>query len=78
MPVGTTLEARRGGAAHHFVGQRGRRDVDLADRLAHQRVAHRAADHARFLAVAVEHASSRGSGAFAQPGGIDDPAARVT
>ena len=55
MPVGTALKPAACGAARHLGGQRRGRDVDIAVRQAEQRVAHRAADHARLLAVAVEH-----------------------
>ena len=53
---GHRLEAGRLDAAHDFVRHRRGRHVDLMRRHAEQRVAHRAADHARFLAVAIEHA----------------------
>ena len=49
------LEARRGCAPDHLLRDRGGGDVEFADRLAEQRIPHRAADHARLLAVAVEH-----------------------
>ncbi len=55
MPVGTALKPAAVGAAHHLLRQRRGGDVDVAMRQAEQRVAHRAADHARLLAVAVEH-----------------------
>ncbi len=64
------LEARRGGAAHHLFGHGRGGDVEFADRLAEQRVAHRAADHARLLAVAVEHREQPRQRALAQPRGI--------
>ena len=75
------LEARGRGAAHHLVRQGGGGDVDVADRLAQQRIAHGAADHARLLAVAVEHVEQPGQRTFAQPGrplGTDLDAARRT
>ena len=49
------LEAGGLHAAHDLLRHRGGGDVDLVRRQAEQRVAHRAADHARLLAVAVEH-----------------------
>ena len=42
------------GAADHLIGQRRGRDVDIADRNVQQRIADGAADHAGFLAIAVE------------------------
>ena len=63
------LEARGLGAPDHLVRHGGGGDVDLADRLAEQRVAHRAADHARLLAVAVEHVEQPRQRALAQPRG---------
>src|SRR5262249_7841850 len=46
---------RGGRAPHYFLRQRGGRDIDLARRQTEQRVAYRAADDARLLAVAIEH-----------------------
>ena len=68
MPVGTGLKPAAAGAADHLVGNGGGGDIDLADRLAEQRVAHRAADHARLLAVAIEHREQPRQRALAQPG----------
>ncbi len=54
------LDAGRLGAADHLRRQGGGRDIDIAGRNLQERIADRAADHARFLAVAVqqlEHAS---------------------
>jgi hypothetical protein len=48
------LEARRRRAADHFVGNGGGRDIEFDNRLAEQRIPHRAADHPRLLAVAIE------------------------
>ena len=79
MPVGTDAEAGRGGAADHLVGQRRGGEIDLADRLADQRVAHRAADHARLLAVAIERVQEPRQRRLAQPGGVrEQRGARVT
>ena len=61
------LEAGGGDALDHFVRHRGGGDVDFRDRHSDERVAHRAADHARFLAVAVEHAEQARQRARAQP-----------
>ncbi len=50
------------GAANDLVGQRRGRDVDVAEGNLQQRIAHGAADHAGFLAIAVEqreHARGR-------------------
>ncbi len=41
--------------ANHLIGQRRGCDVDIAHRQAQQFVAHRAADHARFLTVGIQH-----------------------
>ena len=71
MPVGTALKPAASHAAHHLVGQRGGGDVDVAERLAEQRVAHRAADDARLLAVAVEHREQRARAAPLAASGID-------
>ena len=49
------LEAGGLHAPHHFLRHRGGGEVDLMNGDADQRIAHRAADHARLLAVAVEH-----------------------
>ena len=54
------LDAGRLGAADHLLGQGGGRDIDVADRNVQQRIADRAADHARFLAVAVQEVQARG------------------
>src|SRR5581483_11055439 len=48
------FDARRFRPARHFLRQRGCRDIDIADRHVEERVSHRTADHARFLAVTVE------------------------
>ena len=50
------LETGGGNAPHHLFRHRGSGDVDFLDRQTDKRVAHRAADRARLLAVAVEHA----------------------
>ena len=52
---GNGVEAGLARAAHDLVGHRRGRQIDLADLKTEQRIAHRAADHARFLAVLVEH-----------------------
>jgi len=44
----------------HGSGQRGGRDIDIDDRNVQERVADRAADHARFLAVTGSTARARG------------------
>ena len=62
------LEAGGVHAPHHLLRHRGGGDVDLMDGLADQRVAHRAADHARLLAVAVEHAEQARQRAGGEPG----------
>ena len=61
------LEAGRGSAAHHLGRQRRGRDVDVAMRDAEQRVAHRAADDARLLMVAVEQRKKLRKRPLAQP-----------
>ncbi len=64
------LEAGRFGAARDFLRQRRRRHVDVAMRQTEQRVAHRAADHARFLAVASEHGQQVAERLFGEPGKV--------
>ena len=71
------LEARRGRAPDHLVGHRGGGDVELADRLAEQRIAHRAADHARLFAVAVEHVEQPRQRALPQPRGVFQRSGRL-
>ena len=71
------LEARGADAADHLVGNGGGGDVDFADRLAEQRIAHRAADHARLLAVAIEHREQPRQRALAQPGRVLEQQRRV-
>ncbi len=65
------LEARRLDAADDLVGQRRGGDVEVAMRRAEQRVTHRAADHARFLAVAAEHGKQLRERLVGKPAGID-------
>ena len=64
------LETRRFDAAHHFLRHRRGRHVDLADRQFHQRIAHRAADDAGFLAVAIEQREQARELAVLEPGGV--------
>ena len=71
MPVGTALKPAACSAAHHLGRQRGGGDVDVAERHAEQRVAHRAADDARLLAVAVEHGEQIRQAGRLQPFGIE-------
>ena len=54
------LDAGEPGAADHLVRQRGGGDIDIADRKLQQRIADRAADDARLLAVAVQQSQARG------------------
>ena len=70
MPVGTALQPAAVDAAHHLCRQRRGRHVDLGDRQPQERVAHRAADDARFLAVAIEQREEPRNRAFVQPGRI--------
>src|SRR5262245_33089850 len=65
------LEAGRLDQADHLLRQRGRGHVDLADRLAEQRIAHRAADDARLLAGAVERGEQVAQRRLLEPWGID-------
>ena len=69
------LEAGGLDAADHLVGHRRGGDVDVAVRLAQQRVAHRAADDARLLAVAAEHGEELRERLLTQPSSIQ-PARR--
>ena len=58
------------GAADDLVGQRRGRDVDVADRNVQKRIAHGAADHAGFLAVAVEQGEHARGRTGSEPGRI--------
>src|SRR5664280_947923 len=69
-PRGHRLEAGRRDALDHLVRHRRGGDVDFMDRNAEQRVAHRAADHARLLAVTVEHPKQTRQRACRQPGRV--------
>ena len=60
MPVGTVLKPAASARRDRFLGQRRRRDVDIGDGLAEQRVAHRAAGDPRLLAT---FATARRAGA---------------
>ena len=71
MPVGTALKPAASTRRDHLVGRGGGGDVDVAHRLVEQRVAHRAADHARLLAVAIEQREQERQRAFPQPGGLE-------
>ncbi len=51
---GDRLPALAAGARHHRLGRQRDRDIDVGNAPAHQRIAHRAADEARLLAVAPE------------------------
>ena len=53
--------------AHHFFRERGGRDIDIADRLTEQRIAHGTADHARLLAVAVKERQQPRQRALGEP-----------
>ena len=64
------------GAAHDFLRQGGGGDIDLSDRPADQRIAHGAADHARFLAVAIEHLEQPRDRSAGQPGGAGEAGRR--
>jgi hypothetical protein len=64
------LETRRFDTAHHLWRHRRGRDVDLADRQLHQRIAHRTADDTGFLAVAIEQHQQAGDLSVLEPGGI--------
>ena len=70
-PGGHRLEARRLHPADHFSRGRGGGDVDVAMRLAEERVAHCAADDARFLAVAVERGENVAQRRLSKPSGVD-------
>ncbi len=53
-------DPRRLGAGDDDVGRRGGGEIEIAGRLAQQQVAHRAADQARLLAVAVQQRQRAG------------------
>ena len=63
------LEAGRGEAPHYLLRHRRGCDVYFADGEAEQGIAHRPADGARLLAVAVEHAEQPRQRALLKPGG---------
>ena len=64
------LDAGRFGAADHLGGQRRGRDIDIGYGALQQRVADRTADHARFLAVAVEQLEHAGGRTGSEPGRV--------
>jgi hypothetical protein len=64
------LEAPRGRPPDNLLGQCRGGDVDLADRLAEQGIAHCPSNDARLFAVAIEHGEQPGQRALAQPGGV--------
>src|SRR5262249_61808584 len=51
--------------------QRRSRDIEVFQRLTEQRVADRAADNARLLALAIEHGEHAGERAVAKPGHVE-------
>jgi hypothetical protein len=71
------LDAGGSGAPDHLIGQRRRRDIDIADRNFHQRVADRAADHPRLLAIAIEQFEHARRRAGSEPGRVIEHARRV-
>src|SRR5262249_48036743 len=68
---GHGLEAGRLDPADHFRRQRGGGDVDVAVRLAAERVAHRAAAHAGLRAVAVKGGEKVAQRRLSQPCGVE-------
>jgi hypothetical protein len=64
------LAARRLDAARDLLRHSRGGDVDFADRELQQRIAYRAADHARFFAVAIEEREQARDLAVFKPGGI--------
>ncbi len=62
------LDAGRLRPLDHDVRQQRRRHVDIADRQAHQAVAHRTADHAPFAAIGVEKRKHAAERRIAEPG----------
>ena len=71
------LEARGLGATDDLLRDSGGGHVEFKDRLAEQSVSHRAADHARLFAVAIEHLNEARERAFAEPRGIFQQASRL-
>ena len=65
------LEACSLDPADHFGRERGSGDIDVAVRLADERVAHRAADDAGFLAVVLERGENAAQRRLSQPFGIE-------
>ena len=70
-PGGHRLEAGGLSPADHLRRQRGGGNVDFANRLGQHRVAHRAADHTRLLAAAVEHGQQVPERRLLQPRGVE-------
>ena len=64
------FDAGRLGAADDLVGQRRGRDVDVAEGNFQQRIAHGAADHAGFLAIAVEQREHARGRTGSEPGRV--------
>ncbi len=64
------LDAGRLGAADHLGGQGSGRDIDIAGRNLQERVADRAADHARLLAVAIKQLQHAGGRTGFEPGRV--------
>src|SRR5207244_7881752 len=64
------LDAGGPGAADHLIGKRRGRNIDIADRNLQSRVADRAADHARFLAVAAQQFEHAGGRTGSEPGRV--------
>ena len=74
---GAMLDARRNGVEagsrgkpHHVGRQRRRRHVDVLDRQAHQRIAHRAADDARLRSLSLERCEHLGRRGPVEPLGL--------
>jgi hypothetical protein len=67
-PGGHGLDPRRREPAHDLLRRERRRDIDVADGTAQQRIAHAAANEARSAALGVERAQHGARRRFAHPG----------
>ncbi len=70
------LESGRPGAAHHLVGGRGRRQIEIERRFAERQIAHRAADQPRLLAPAVQRCERPGQRPLGQRPEVFEPPVR--
>ncbi len=72
------LQAGRLGPRNNLVRDENRRQIDIADRLAKQRVAHRAADDARGALAGHQRSEHRLQVLVLEPGGLSKGAGAVS